>query len=451
MKRFFVIALALLLAVPAISYAGSATSRWDLAIGGYVKVDFGYSDELRANQYIAPYRDSKATKVAGDEYGNWFMEGVQTRLNFTVKGPDVWGMKTMAFIEGDFYGTRTSEQGAFRLRHAFMKMIDKNFEITFAGNTTQVWGTPTGMGQLLLTMVPWLDTGLSIGAGRVPQINIEYFAMNRDLSMLFGIFLNTNTVGGTSLNATSGTIDAFTMGGPSFHGRIKYETEKIGKIGNDKLAFVVDGFWGKEKKAWKGAGTVLTAGNDTATSWDDKTIDSWGAHGSFFVPILPEKKGDKTGSVGLSAFGWIAQNPGSIGPYPLIAGQNYTTPTGGTAGTYGSATTSYMRSDGSWTAPTLYGWGPQLYVYFTNNVMLDLAYSEIKANLSQRYKNNATYANLEKVTQFVSMLSYDPNPALKFALSWDYNKAYYSCPDATGAVGRTGTSNVYRFAAFYFF
>lgn len=451
MKRFFVIALALLLAVPAISYAGSATSRWDLAIGGYVKVDFGYSDELRANQYIAPYRDSKATKVGGDEYGNWFMEGVQTRLNFTVKGPDVWGMKTMAFIEGDFYGTggTTTRQGAFRLRHAFMKMIDKNFEITFAGNTTQVWGTPTGMGQLLLTMVPWLDPGLSIGAGRVPQINIEYFAMNRDLSMLFGIFLNTNTVGGTSLNNTSGPIDNFTMGGPSFHGRIKYETEKIGKIGNDKLAFVVDGFWGKEKRAWNSTTLAALTATGTATKWDDKTIDSWGAHGSFFVPILPEKKGDKTGSVGLSAFGWIAQNPGYIGPYPLTAGQS---PAFGIAGTYGSATTSYVRSDGSWTAPTLYGWGPQLYVYFTNNVMLDLAYSEIKANLSQRYKNNlATTANLEKVTQFVSMLSYDPNPALKFALSWDYNKAYYSRPDATGAFGRKGTSNVYRFAAFYFF
>ncbi|HOP86318.1 MAG TPA: hypothetical protein PKZ54_07575, partial [Syntrophorhabdaceae bacterium] len=104
MKRFFVIALALLLALPAISYAGSATSRWDVTIGGYVKVELGYSDQLRANQYIAPYRESKGRKVGGDEYGNWFMTGVQTRFNFLIKGPDVWGMKSMAFIEGDFYG-----------------------------------------------------------------------------------------------------------------------------------------------------------------------------------------------------------------------------------------------------------------------------------------------------------------------------------------------------------
>ena len=36
--------LALFLAVPAISYAGSATSRWDLTIGGQIKFDVGWSD-----------------------------------------------------------------------------------------------------------------------------------------------------------------------------------------------------------------------------------------------------------------------------------------------------------------------------------------------------------------------------------------------------------------------
>jgi len=464
MKRFFVIALALLLALPAISYAGSATSRWDVTIGGYVKVELGYSDQLRANQYIAPYRESKGRKVGGDEYGNWFMTGVQTRFNFLIKGPDVWGMKSMAFIEGDFYGAggiygvstpggattaNYNNQGGFRLRHAFIKLIDKNLEITFAGNTTQVWGTLTGTGQALLTLSPWLDPGLSIGSGRVPQFNIEYFAMNRELALLFGIFMNEQVVG---TNYPTGRMDTFTMGGPFFHGRILYQTDKIGKIGNDKLAFTVNGFWGKEKRAWNAAATnaALTA-TGTATKWNDKTIDSWGAHGSFFVPILPEKNNNKAGSIGFSAYGWISQNPGTvIGPYALLAGQSVAV-TG--AGTVAHALASYMRSDGSWAAPTLYGWGPQLYIYFTNNVMLDLVYSELKANLSQRYKNNfAAATNLEKVTQFAAILAYDPNPALKFTLSYDYNKADYSkiAPAADG-IGRTGKANVYRFGAFYFF
>lgn len=431
-KVLFVLALLL---IPAMAFAGSATSRWDLTIGGYVKVELGYSDQIRANQWVAPVRESKTSKVAGDEYGNWFMDGVQTRLNFLIKGPDVWGMKSSAFIEGDFYGTggTTTRQGAFRLRHAFIKLTDPNFEITFAGNTTQVFGSPTGMGQLLLTMVPWLDPGLSIGSGRVPQFNVEYFAMNRQLSMLLGVFLNTNTVGGGSLNTTSGTINNWTMAGPSVHGRIKFATDKLGKIGNDKFAVVVDGFWGKEKKVYNKANNaaIVTPADVSATGWGDKTVDSWGAHGSFFIPILGEKGGNKAGSVGFSAYGWIAQNPGSIGPYPL-----------------GATSASYRRLDGTWTAATQYGWGPQVYVYLTNNVMIDLIYSEIKANLSKAYKA-ANANNLEKVVQYAAILAYDPNPALKFTLSWDYNKVDYAGPAA--GQGNQGKANVFKFAAFYFF
>jgi hypothetical protein len=84
-------------------------------------------------------------------------------------------MKTMGFIEGDFKGnggTGTyNNQGDFRLRHAFIKLIDKNFEITFAGNTDQVFGTKTGEGQSLLTLYDSDDPGVSVGRHRVPQIN----------------------------------------------------------------------------------------------------------------------------------------------------------------------------------------------------------------------------------------------------------------------------------------
>ena len=45
MKKIVVVMLALFLAIPAISYAGSATSRWDLTIGGVVKFDVGWTDQ----------------------------------------------------------------------------------------------------------------------------------------------------------------------------------------------------------------------------------------------------------------------------------------------------------------------------------------------------------------------------------------------------------------------
>ena len=445
MKRLIVVALALLLAVPAISYAGSASSRWDVMIGGYIKAELAYSDQMRANQWALPLREGKGGfEVAGDEYGNWDMTGVQTRFNFTIKGPDVWGMKTMGFIEGDFYGnggTGTyNSQGNFRLRHAFIKLMEKNYEITIAGNTTQVFGTPTGQGQLLHTLYDWISPGLSIGAGRVPQINIEYFTPDKKWSFLFGLFMNTNTVG---TNYATGRMDNWTWSEtPSVHGRIMYSTDKCGKIGNDKLTILVDGFYGTEKEIWDAqTGGLFAPGGATSTlstgrtGWNDDDVDSWGVHASFFVPIIPEKKGNKTGAVGFSMYGWIAQNPGFIGPG---------NPFPGSYGVY------YRFAGADPAANTLYGWAPQFYVYATDKFMIDLFYSTIESKQSRRYKTVTAGINtVEKVTQYGIILNYDPNPALKFTLSWDRNEADYSRRVPT--MSSDGKANTFKFCAFYFF
>ena len=56
MKKFVVLFVAVMLALPAMSYAGSASSRWDLTIGGMVKVDIAYADQAQ-NQDLTPRRD----------------------------------------------------------------------------------------------------------------------------------------------------------------------------------------------------------------------------------------------------------------------------------------------------------------------------------------------------------------------------------------------------------
>ena len=45
MKKAFIFCIMVLVALPALSYAGSATSRWDLTIGGMVKLDYFYADQ----------------------------------------------------------------------------------------------------------------------------------------------------------------------------------------------------------------------------------------------------------------------------------------------------------------------------------------------------------------------------------------------------------------------
>ncbi|HOG39789.1 MAG TPA: hypothetical protein PLL87_05060, partial [Syntrophorhabdaceae bacterium] len=74
MKKFLVVMLALFLAIPAITYAGSVTSKYDVTIGGYVKFDLGWSNQNNGPDYITASRESiRGNQNRLDEYGNTYM------------------------------------------------------------------------------------------------------------------------------------------------------------------------------------------------------------------------------------------------------------------------------------------------------------------------------------------------------------------------------------------
>jgi len=83
MKKFLVVMLALFLAIPAITYAGSVTSKYDVTIGGYVKFDLGWSNQNNGPDYITAARESiRGNQNRLDEYGNTYMYAGETRVNF---------------------------------------------------------------------------------------------------------------------------------------------------------------------------------------------------------------------------------------------------------------------------------------------------------------------------------------------------------------------------------
>ena len=135
MKKFVILFVAVMLALPAMSYAGSATSRWDLTIGGMVKIDIGYVDQSVNQDYITAERQAADVLVRNpttgaltpltntssrDKYGALSWGAGETRLNFLVKGPDTWGAKTSAFVEFDF---RSMTSNAVSARNAAILRI----------------------------------------------------------------------------------------------------------------------------------------------------------------------------------------------------------------------------------------------------------------------------------------------------------------------------------------
>ena len=422
MKKFLVVMLALFLAIPAITYAGSVTSKYDVTIGGYVKFDLGWSNQNNGPDYITAARESiRGNQNRLDEYGNTYMYAGETRVNMLIKGPDAWGAKTSAFIEGDFRNSAASgASGVMTLRHAFMKFDWAQDSLIF-GQTWNEWGMIFSVPTLAFNELVDVNKGF-----RQPQIRWTH-TFNKNFSFFLGVYsqYNTMTVGNAQNDAGRGLM-------PHYMGELTWKTDSCGKIGPYMTQFSFGGFYGQEK---------FTYTSDNRT-WSDEKVNTWMMALKGFVPIIPEKKGNKAGSFALTGaafYGQISANSPEMSPYGMTVAT-------GIAG----------ATDRTPHVPTTYGgWGGLTY-YFTDSVYITGVYSTRTNNFD--YKNTlATAASVRNNQAYIGNLIWDVNPAVRFGL--EYSRVvtgwgHFAASDgatAAGVVGAGGKSDNVRFAAWYFF
>jgi hypothetical protein len=436
MKKFVLVALALMLALPAVSFAGSATSRWDVTIGGFVKADFGWADQGVGADYTYASRYSYANPVTGvinenrtDRYNAVYMAAGETRLSLAIKGPDAWTAKTSAYIEGEFTGATgsASTYGLFRLRHAFMKMDWAKWSLLF-GQTWDNWGVifPDLLGR---------NEGVPMRRGvRAPQIRLTN-TINPNWNWYIMLFQPNANAQGT----WNGSTDDYARSNiPQIAGELTWQTDKCGKIGNDQLMLAVSGMVGAEKPTYK---DPITPGTWSSAS----NVTTWGAALKGFIPIIPEKKGDKSMSLFLKG--------------QFLYGQNWRvfSQVGADAMPYDQD----MTGPGvSYVAPTAYAWYAQMGFYFTDKLWANLYYGQVKNNLSYQYMWASGITNgIRTHQQWSANVIYDVNPAIRMGLQYTYMGTGYSgygtsnsdpCT-ATGLLNPSGSLNSARFAAWYFF
>jgi len=431
MKRLFVVAiLAMFLALPAITQAGSVTSKYDVSIGGYVKMDLGWQ-----NQNLGPdVRQAVRGSLPGnqnryDEYGSLYWYAGQTRLNMRVKGPDAWGAKTSAFIEGDFRAAPAA--GVFGLRHAYMK-FDWAQSNLLIGQYWNDWG--------YIASASIVDDGLfkPMGRGsRQPQIRYTY-NIDKSWSFFLGIFSEYNTLANNTTTVNTQNDNARSQL-PHFMGEITYKTDACGKIGSFPLRFSLGGFYGKEKKTYRNS--------PTNTKWDSDDVNSWSVALTGYVPIIPEKKGDKAGAFGLTGAAFIGQNNALY--YSNGPSASYDAALNNTDSLYYSAAASVNYG----------GWG-QLSYYITNNVSINGGYGTFSNNFHPN-TFRAVGANAIRTNQHIfANVLWDINPAIRFGLEYARIMTGYAAYGAgtagtdaanTNNLDRSGTQDSVRFAAWYFF
>lgn len=395
------------------------TSKFNLSIGGFVKLDYAYNSVNLGSAIpaIGTLQGGmpKSSSVAGQQDQSIFTAR-QSRIWLKAAGPAFLGAKTNSIIEMDFYGTGagSNESPLPRLRLANGTLDWANTQVLF-GQAYDIFG-------------PAIPSTIDFGSGnktgnpnnpRVPQIRVTQkvkLGEDSNLRLVLGV---QNPVQDT--NAQSGTATDSWGAVPNVAGQAMLISKSLG---------VAPGYYGQSMNSLT-AGLFGLYGNQNVGG-NNKTVDVWGYGFYTFVPILPSKDGKSR-----------AMTASFEGQLYMAANMSVN---GATAGTVVGAAGEKAAAKG-------YGLYSQLILYPTQDLGVTAGYG------SRNAYNNDSYSGISNFEKSNSNLyvnvAYDLNAAMRIAVEYQHlTTKYGNVTNGTGnlaGLSDKGTADVGRFAAFYFF
>lgn len=393
--------------------ASPVSSKFNLTIGGYVKLDYAYNSvNLGANGALGTLQQMpKSSSLAGKEEQSIFTAR-QSRIWFKATGPNFLGAKTGAIIETDFYGGGgTNESPTLRLRLANGSLDWANTQVVF-GQAYDIFG-------------PAIASTIDFGSGnktgnpnnpRVAQVRVTQkvkLTETNSLRLVLGLQnpvqdTNTGTAGGTFGSAVNVAGQAMLVSkalgvAPGYFG-----------LPMNSLTAGLFGLWGSEK----------IEGNRSA--------DSWGYGFYTFVPLLRSKDGmSRAMTASFEGQVYMAANMSANGA--TAASLVGTAPNQSPAKGYG-----------------VYG---QIIFFPTQDLGITAGYGRRNA---YNYASYSGINNFEKSNSNLYVnVSYDLNAAVRVAAEYqNINTQYGNVTNGSNGLAGladSGTANIARFAAFYFF
>ncbi|OPY68679.1 MAG: hypothetical protein A4E57_01633 [Syntrophorhabdaceae bacterium PtaU1.Bin034] len=435
MKNALIVVVAiLLLTTPAVTHAGSATGRWDMTLGGYVKFDVVYADKaVGVDNRVSPIDSKGGVDQAADSTSSLTWATAETRLNLVVKGPEVRGAKTSAFVEGEFRGrTGGTEYGLFAMRHAYMQVVWPKTTVLI-GHTWQAWGIIPSLDVLARS-----ENHFNIGATRTPQIRVTQL-FTKNFTGKFAVQAPYPTANTTTSNGNVQINPQANGLWPDVVLDFSYDSDACGKIGPFGLKVGIGGFYGKDK--------YLVNETPTGVSYTDEKIDRYGVGLYWYVPVIPQKKGNKAGALGFSGELFSGKGMGVYLPaYNVVAynrnGGDATVISGATTFT-GSVDLNYANTQGGWVQGTF---------YFTHQLFMNAIYGAQYNNVSKRFvaAQTAPTTQVKRIQNLIINVMYDVNPAIRFGIEYDYVTTAYAY-NQTPTLSNKGSFNSVRLGAYYFF
>ncbi|WP_305042000.1 hypothetical protein [Geoalkalibacter sp.] len=376
-------------------------SKFKLSLGGYVKLDYVHQD-TKLGQPLSMVIPADGTTASKQDES--IFTARQTRFSLRSTGPEVNGAKTSAFIEGDFYGGGgTNEAGNLRMRHAWLALSWENTQALF--------------GQFWDIFAPAVASTVDFRSGqftgnpnnpRVAQARITHnFRLNDDngIRVIAGLQNPSQNLIGAEYSGSMVNVAAQAM----------LVSKSLGTS---------PGYWGLGMNPLTLGFFGLYGQSDVDETAGSSDLDVYGYGAYAFVPVLKSSDGkSRVMTLSLETQAYVAAGLSQIA---ATAAQ-----------TVGPA--------GSRDAAKGYGAFGQLIFYPTQDLGFAAGYGRRNIMDSKDYTGAAEKYN----EMYFGNVSYDWG---HFRVAAEYQRLktqYLAVP--TGATGDSGTANVIRLAATYFF
>ena len=111
----------------AVAQVGLAQEETSATLYGYAKGEFAFDSRQVVAAREGNFIDLASPNVTGNNVANFNGWGIESRLGVKIAGPEFFGMKSEALIEGHFFGNN-GQTNNFGLRHAYVKLSSDRVE-----------------------------------------------------------------------------------------------------------------------------------------------------------------------------------------------------------------------------------------------------------------------------------------------------------------------------------
>ncbi len=237
----------------------SINSKLKIELYGKLKLDMAY-DTARTNPgNFARWVESEAV---GNDDNQLNITARETRLGLRFRGPDSDSIKVTGVVEVDFYEGGAENKSRLMMRHAYLQLDWKDFDMSLIAGQTWDAFSPLNAPTINYSVAWWVG---NIGYRR-PQLRITKrftAAEGHKLTLTGAVARNIGRASGFD-PGDSGEDS----GTPVFEGRVGYAFPMAGK----SAAMGFSGHWGREEY-------------DTNSAGDNLEFDTWSMNFDILLPL----------------------------------------------------------------------------------------------------------------------------------------------------------------------